>query len=362
VSRPRGRSITPEGPQAPKARYGKISTRMWGDEWFRSLSAAPPNGQTLWIHLLTGPHTLHAIPGLFMIGEAAMAEALGWPLEGFREAFREVSAKGKAKADWKARVIWVPKALVYNAPESPNVVKSWSKFFIELPECELKDEAFHSLTVFVEGLGEGFREAFREAFRDPLGYPSRNHEHEHEHEHEEEPLSGNGARQDTSKPGSTEAHQGSEAHEAEAPAAPARAGHLKVVPDNTAAREILDHLNRRTGHAYEPLEANLKLIRARLAEPGRTRQQVLAVIDAKVAQWLNDPEMKVYLRPSTLFRATSFAQYVGALTQGKAEPMPETPEEAYVRKQLTLMGEVVTLEQARVALAKRAKTEGTHVG
>ena len=105
----------------------------------------------------------------------------------------------------------------------------------------------------------------------------------------EEPLSGNGARQGTSKPGDTEALQASEAHEAEAPAAPARAGHLKVVPDNTTAREILDYLNRRTGRAYEAVEANLKLIRARLAEPGRTVAQVLAVLDAKTAEWLKDP-------------------------------------------------------------------------
>jgi len=185
---------------------------------------------------------------------------------------------------------------------------------------------------------------------------------ESESESIEEPLSGNSARLDTSKPGDTEARQASEAHEAEAPAAPARAGHLKVVPDNTVAREILDHLNRRTGHAYEPVEANLKLIRARLAEPGRTRQQVLAVIDAKVAQWLKDPEMSVYLRPETLFGAKKFAQYVGALAQGKAEPPPETPEEAYVRKQLSLMGEVVTLAQAKVRLAKMARVEGTHAG
>jgi hypothetical protein len=286
VSRPRIRSIKPEGPQAPKARYGKISTRMWGDEWFRSLSAPQPNGQTLWVHLLTGPHTLHAIPGLFMIGEAAMAEALGWPLEGFREAFREVSAKGKAKADWKARVIWVPKALVYNAPESPNVVKSWSKFFIELPECGLKDEAFHSLAVFVEGLGEGFREAFREAFLDPLGYPSRNHEHEHEHEHEEKLSPPAEARTallpddagaleaeavEVPRVGSARSAGAARVVAAAAaapdlaatvaapPAAPGRHGHLKVVkPEPTEFTAFYEIYSRKTARA-EALKAWVKL-------------------------------------------------------------------------------------------------------
>ena len=78
-----------------KLRYSKVSRRIWDDAKFRQLSAPPPNGQTLFLRLLTGPE-LTCIPGLFPMGEAAMAEALGWDLEGFREAFREVFAKGLA--------------------------------------------------------------------------------------------------------------------------------------------------------------------------------------------------------------------------------------------------------------------------
>ncbi len=124
---------------------------------------------------------------------------------------------------------------------------------------------------------------------------------------------------------------------------------------DTEAREILDYLNRRTGHAYEPVESNLSLIRARLAEKGRTVQQVIAVIDSKVAKWLNDPAMSGFLRPETLFGARKFAQYVGALTQGPAESPPETPEAKYVRQRRLMTGDEVTLEQAKGILSGAAR-------
>lgn len=104
------------------SRYRKIEVRTWADERFRSLSPMPPSGQGLWFFLLTGPHT-GPIPGLFRAGRLAMAEELGWEAEAFDEAFREVSQQGMAKADFKARLVWLPKALKHNKPESPNVVR-----------------------------------------------------------------------------------------------------------------------------------------------------------------------------------------------------------------------------------------------
>lgn len=74
--------------------------------------------------------------------------------------------------------------------------------------------------------------------------------------------------------------------------------------------DILDHLNSRTSRNYQPVDANLKLIAARLSE-GATPEQCKAVIDAKVDKWGDDPKMADYLRPATLFNATKFAQYVG---------------------------------------------------
>lgn len=177
-----------------KRRYSKVFRRMWNDAKFRRLSGPEANAQTLWLRLLTGPE-LTNIPGVFVGGEAALAEALGWDLEGFRKAFAEVFREGLVKADWKARLVWVPKAIHYNRPESPNVIRSWRTQWDELPECALKAEAYRHLKAFVEGLSEPFGRAFVEALPDP----SPNQEQEQEQEIPQTPFGGPGVLD--SKPG-----------------------------------------------------------------------------------------------------------------------------------------------------------------
>jgi hypothetical protein len=163
------------------ARHRKIDVRIWGDEKFRRLSAPRPSGQSLLLYLLTSPFS-GSLPGLFRAGAAGMAEELGWSAEAFREAFQEVSREGIAKADWDARVVWIPKAIAYNVPESPNVVRSWRAQWDELPECDLKREAFCALASFVEGLGEGYAKAFGEVIAKPSPKAMPNQEQEQEQE------------------------------------------------------------------------------------------------------------------------------------------------------------------------------------
>lgn len=167
------------------ARYRKIDVRVWGDEKFRELSPPKPNGQTLWFYLLTGPQTT-TIPGVFSAGESAMAEALRWPLKGFREGFREVLRKGLAKADFKAPLVWLPNAIRYNPPENPNVVKGWRATWDELPECDLKHQAWCHLKSFTQALGEGFAKGFAERLPEPYRKGLANQEQEQEQEQEQD--------------------------------------------------------------------------------------------------------------------------------------------------------------------------------
>lgn len=167
------------------SRYRTIDVRMHGDEKFRSLTRPQPNGRSLWYHLLTGPST-GPIPGLYSCGEMAMAEELNWPIEGFRKAFREPFAKGMVKADWDARLIWVPNAVRYNPPANPNVVKSWRSPWDELPECALKIEAWHVLKEFTEGLGKGFGEAFLKVCPKGMAKQEQDQEQDQEQEREQE--------------------------------------------------------------------------------------------------------------------------------------------------------------------------------
>jgi hypothetical protein len=173
-------------------RYRKVPQKLWGDERFCALTRAQPSGQGLYLYLITGPHT-GPIPGLFKAGRAALAEDLGWEIEAFDEAFAEVLRQGLAKADFKAKVVWLPDAISVNRPESPNVVRSWAGEFDLIPECDLKREAYQALRASIHAVGEAFGKAFDEAIRKPSPKPSpmpslkamANQEQEQEQEYSE---------------------------------------------------------------------------------------------------------------------------------------------------------------------------------
>ena len=149
-------------------RYRTIDVRIWGDNKFRLLSPLQPSGQVLFLYLLTNPSTT-SLPGLYRAGAAGMAEELGWSLEDFMQAFDEVSAQGLAIADFVARVVFIPNAIKYNKPQSPNVVLGWASHWDEIPECELKQIAFQRFEGFVNSMTEAFREAFHKAFSKAKG-------------------------------------------------------------------------------------------------------------------------------------------------------------------------------------------------
>jgi hypothetical protein len=179
------------------ARYRKIEVATWNDDRFRSMTCAAPNGQTLWLYLLSGPRTT-SFPGLIVARDLVMASDLGWSVEAFRQAFVEASGKGLAKADWKAGLVVLRKALLDSTgeprdtarPESPNVIKSWAKSWDEIPDCALKGEYLQSLGSFTKALGEGFHQAFREGFRKALvkasAHPSLNQDQEQKQDQKQE--------------------------------------------------------------------------------------------------------------------------------------------------------------------------------
>lgn len=85
-----------------------------------------------------------------------------------------------------------------------------------------------------------------------------------------------------------------------------------------AATQIIGRLNEQTGANYRPeSKATQTKIHARLAE-GYTVEDFVAVIDKKCAEWLNDPKMRAYLRPETLF-GTKFESYLNAPERGKPD-------------------------------------------
>lgn len=157
-------------PVKPGRLYRKLSASVWGDERFRRLSKPKPNAQFLWIYLLTGPHTT-PLPGLFVAGQRQLAEALEWPPAALCTCLEELTTPGMVRADWTARVVWIPNALRHNPPDNPNVVRGWRKMFALLPECDLTREAAQAFRVFLANLGEPFAEPFSKPLVEPFAEP-----------------------------------------------------------------------------------------------------------------------------------------------------------------------------------------------
>ena len=73
--------------------------------------------------------------------------------------------------------------------------------------------------------------------------------------------------------------------------------------------EVIKYFNEKTGKNLGTVRSNIKDIQARINEGNYTLEQFKKVIDIKYSQWHNNPDMKKYLRPATLF-GTKFEAYL----------------------------------------------------
>lgn len=93
-------------------------------------------------------------------------------------------------------------------------------------------------------------------------------------------------------------------------AEPKKSKRSETVKANKEAAEVINYFNAKTGSNYKSTtKANITAIRARLNE-GFTIDDCKKVIDIKMEQWLNHPDMAKYLRPETLFRPSHFESYL----------------------------------------------------
>jgi hypothetical protein len=178
-------------PLNPFTPVRRISADLWTDPRVRALPRPEPNARDLWIFLLTGPHQ-GRIPSLMRVGEATLVEFLQesegpvWTLDVFRRLFAQItgehqvgmdcpkaspkaspkdSGNALAKADWDHRILWIPNALKYNPPATPNVVAGWAVEAERFPDCPLTKEALTHLAAYVQTLSKDFRKALGKAFR-----------------------------------------------------------------------------------------------------------------------------------------------------------------------------------------------------
>ncbi len=82
--------------------------------------------------------------------------------------------------------------------------------------------------------------------------------------------------------------------------------------DSIPYAEIISFLNTKARTAFkDKSKATRALISGRWREGNRI-EQFRAVIENRVAKWAGDPKMREFLRPSTLFRASKFEEYLAA--------------------------------------------------
>lgn len=101
---------------------------------------------------------------------------------------------------------------------------------------------------------------------------------------------------------------------------------IKKEPYIEKVEEILNYLNEKTGKKFTSRsKSSVKMIKDRLRE-GYVVDEFKAVIDNKVAAWGNNPDMKIYLRPETLFRPSHFDSYLNDIEDEKQKRKREEQE------------------------------------
>lgn len=267
--------------------YRALNVGIWGDAKFRCLSW---RAKLLFIYLLTGSHT-DGLPGLYAVGAAALAEALGQTVEELLATFAELRSLGLALADWDARVVYQPNAIRHQPPNNPNHLASWMKMLRRIPECELKDAWLEQLTRWAAAAGKRYvqaldagRETVCQTVTDTVAPP---HPHPHPHKSNVELL---------------------------------RNCDLAPFPDDEPIpyAEIIGALNASSGKRYRHgTAATHRHIQARWRE-GYRRPEFEAVINTKCRQWLGS-DLEKYLRPETLF-GPKFEGYLNEKAAGAGEP------------------------------------------
>lgn len=96
--------------------------------------------------------------------------------------------------------------------------------------------------------------------------------------------------------------------------------------------EIIDYLNDKAETNYKTNSKKTQsYIHQRLAE-GFSIHDFKTVIEKKCKQWLNDPNMVQYLRPSTLFSASHFEEYLNEVVKKGNSPDDRGPDNPAYKK------------------------------
>ncbi|MBQ9406730.1 MAG: hypothetical protein IJU37_08375 [Desulfovibrio sp.] len=146
------------------AKYRKIAPSIWNDAKFRTLS---DNARLVFFLLLTHPQT--SAIGTLRAYPQGLAPEMGWSLNVFCQALGELQNQGMVICSEQDGLLWLPNFMKYNAPESPNVLRSWVGSLDQCPECELKKRIATQVGTYARNLGPAYGQAFAQGFAQTFG-------------------------------------------------------------------------------------------------------------------------------------------------------------------------------------------------
>lgn len=113
-------------------RYFRVSPKFWSDP---KVEGWTDEAKLLALYLLTCPQ--RTTEGLFTFRIEYARVDLGWDPEGFTRPFKELLEAGFIQYDERARVMLIPNALRYQAPQNENQAKNAVKRLKNLPASPL---------------------------------------------------------------------------------------------------------------------------------------------------------------------------------------------------------------------------------
>lgn len=265
--------------------YGQIQSAFWTNPDIQAISN---EAKLLAVYLLTGPHSNGL--GCYRLPDGYVQADFGWTAQTLSKGFGELYRIGFSERCSETFFIVIPKFLKWNPISNPKVAAARIKEFETIPKnSSIYKTLCDSLLEHGNHLPDGFINRIETISK---GYGKQDPTRTNPIQPENNSMSGTETVSQTLPPEDPKAVNGN--------------------PNtNQVARDLLEFLNEKTGRRYQPVEANLKLVRARLKEyDERTVRQVIA---NRCREWQHDDKMAEYLRPATLFNATKFSQYAGLL-------------------------------------------------
>jgi DNA-binding MarR family transcriptional regulator len=116
------------------ARYYRVSPKYWMDEKTRSWDDST---RLLALYLLTCPH--RNLEGLYRLPISYATADLGWSAARVRRNLDRLVEDGFVEYDHDAEVVWVRRALHYQAPSTEKQIAGALTSLSELPRTSLRD-------------------------------------------------------------------------------------------------------------------------------------------------------------------------------------------------------------------------------